>query len=268
MKTARLKNIVIIILVLVNAFLLFLLLSQRMTAQNDYERTAAQLVTLYESNGISLSADILPKSTSLPTAQPQREIAQEEAFARELFDAAVSVDSGGGIYRYYTDDGVGSCLFRGNGSVEATLSRAVDEPTAFCRELCRAYGYTELTESFDGLGGTVTATRSFGGAAVYNCMLMFTFEGSTLVSVSGSFLPQLPEGSETFTPDPVTALVRFLDYRNASGVVCTKITDVSCGYLLRSDATGAQRLLPAVRLSSDVYSYYVDAESGEVIRAG
>ena len=43
MKASRLKTIVIVILLLVNAFLLFLLLSRRAEQTHAYERTVEQL---------------------------------------------------------------------------------------------------------------------------------------------------------------------------------------------------------------------------------
>ena len=63
----------------------------------------------------------------------------------------------------------------------------------------------------------------------------------------------------------VTALVRFLDYRNASGVVCSEIRNVRCVYELQSTASSL-RLLPAWRIETDTYTYFVDCSSGEVTR--
>ena len=66
--------------------------------------------------------------------------------------------------------------------------------------------------------------------------------------------------------DAVTALVRFLDYRNASGAVCTGITWLSAGYLMQSTTSAPLQLVPVMRVDTDVYSYYVNIISGEVSR--
>ena len=63
-----------------------------------------------------------------------------------------------------------------------------------------------------------------------------------------------------------TALVRFLDYRNASGAVCTGITWLSAGYLVQSTTSAPLQLVPVLRVDTDVYSYYVNIVSGEVSR--
>ena len=62
------------------------------------------------------------------------------------------------------------------------------------------------------------------------------------------------------------ALVRFLDYRNASGAVCTGITWLSAGYLMQSTTSAPLQLVPVLRVDTDVYSYYVNIVSGEVSR--
>ena len=60
MKTSRLKNIVIVILLLVNAFLLFLLLGRRAEERDSNERRVEQLCTLFEKNGVAFDRALLP----------------------------------------------------------------------------------------------------------------------------------------------------------------------------------------------------------------
>ena len=113
----------------------------------------------------------------------------------------------------------------------------------------------------------ITASRFVGELEVCNASLIFTFSGSTLTTVTGTFLPPIDtsESGETAL-DAVTALVRFLDYRNASGAVCTGITWLSAGYLVQSTTSAPLQLVPVLRVDTDVYSYYVNIVSGEVSR--
>lgn len=60
MKTSRLKNIVIVILLLVNAFPLFLLLSRRAEERDSNERRVEQLCTLFEKTASPLTARCCP----------------------------------------------------------------------------------------------------------------------------------------------------------------------------------------------------------------
>ena len=152
-------------------------------------------------------------------------------------------------------------------AVEAAVSRAVDDPAEFCADLCVPLGYRTFDVLSDGARTVITASRFVGELEVCNASLIFTFSGSTLTTVTGTFLPPIDtsESGETAL-DAVTALVRFLDYRNASGAVCTGITWLSAGYLVQSTTSAPLQLVPVLRVDTDVYSYYVNIVSGEVSR--
>ena len=264
MNTARLKNIVILILLLANAFLLVLLFSRRAEENAAHERSVAQLTTLLNADGIAFDSALLDGlPDTVLSVQPARDLAAEQALAEGI------IGSGGGIYRYYSSDGLnsGSCLIRSGGALEAAVSRAVDDPAEFCADLCVPLGYRTFDVLSDGARTVVTASRFVGELEVCNASLIFTFSGSTLTTVTGTFLPPIDtsESGETAL-DAVTALVRFLDYRNASGAVCTGITWLSAGYLVQSTTSAPLQLVPVLRVDTDVYSYYVNIVSGEVSR--
>ena len=233
MNTARLKNIVILILLLANAFLLVLLFSRRAEENAAHERSVAQLTALLSADGIAFDSALLDGlPDTVLNVQPARDLAAEQALAEGIIGSVTSIDSGGGIYRYYSSDGLnsGSCLIRSGGALEAAVSRAVDDPAEFCADLCVPLGYRTFDVLSDGARTVVTASRFVGELEVCNASLIFTFSGSTLTTVTGTFLPPIDtsESGETAL-DAVTALVRFLDYRNASGAVCTGITWLSAG---------------------------------------
>ena len=266
MNTARLKNIVILILLLANAFLLVLLFSRRAEENAAHERSVAQLTALLSADGIAFDSALLDGlPDTVLNVQPARDLAAEQALAEGIIGSVTSIDSGGGIYRYYSSDGLnsGSCLIRSGGALEAAVSRAVDDPAEFCVPL----GYRTFDVLSDGARTVVTASRFVGELEVCNASLIFTFSGSTLTTVTGTFLPpiDMSESGETAL-DAVTALVRFLDYRNASGAVCTGITWLSAGYLVQSTTSAPLQLVPVLRVDTDVYSYYVNIVSGEVSR--
>ena len=238
MNTARLKNIVILILLLANAFLLVLLFSRRAEENAAHERSVAQLTALLNADGIAFDSALLDGlPDTVLSVQPARDLAAEQALAEGIIGSVASIDSGGGIYRYY------------------------------CADLCVPLGYRTFDLLSDGARTVVTASRFVGELEVCNASLIFTFSGSTLTTVTGTFLPPIDtsESGETAL-DAVTALVRFLDYRNASGAVCTGITWLSAGYLVQSTTSAPLQLVPVLRVDTDVYSYYVNIVSGEVSR--
>ena len=117
MKASRLKTIVIVILLLVNAFLLFLLLSRRAEQTQAYERTVEQLCVPFERSGVSCDRVLLPKDSDMYSVSLERDSARETAFAEALLGDDISVlDSGGGVSRYSGE--LGSCSIRSGGAVE------------------------------------------------------------------------------------------------------------------------------------------------------
>ena len=79
-------------------------------------------------------------------------------------------------------------------------------------------------------------------------------------------LSELKESRRTDGIDAVSALVHFLDYCGASGVVCTEVSALESGYLLHSTSTSSLRLAPVWRITTDVNNYYVNCKTGEITR--
>ena len=256
MKTSRLKNIVIVILLLVNAFLLFLLLSRRAEEHDSNERRVEQLCTLFEKNGVAFDRALLPDEETHLSLSLERDAAREEAFASALLGTAESSDSGGGVSRFTGE----------YGSADALLSRPVDDPESFSKQLFKTFGYTFLTSQLTDGSGSVTGIRSEKGRLIFNASLTLTFSDSSLTGVSGTFLPALDEGRRTDGLDAVDALVHFLDYCSASGVVCTEVRALDEGYLLQTSSASPLRLQGVWRISTDVSSYYVNCKTGEITR--
>lgn len=265
MNGSRIKNIVIVILALTNAFLLVLLFSRRAQEHAARDRAVTELVRLYAANDIALRADLVPKGMlRLSSVEPVRDLAAEAAFAEAVIGVCDVEDMGGGIYRYAND--AGQCLMRSSGAVEAVLERAVGDPEAYYESLFSAHGYGALYAAINGGSGEAVAARMMPGASVFNAELTLSYAENRLVSVTGSFVPPVEASERGEGIDGITALVRFLDYSNLSGEVCTAITDVRGGYLLQSTASAYQRLIPVWRITTDVSEYYVNATNGEVTR--
>ena len=95
----RLKNIIIIILLLVNGFLLGML-SMRQTSVNDSHRqTAEQLVELFAADGMSLQAEVIPAKATPAGQSLVRDMDRErEVAAFFLCKHPIRADQGGEIY--------------------------------------------------------------------------------------------------------------------------------------------------------------------------
>lgn len=266
MKTSRIKSIVIVILLLVNAFLLVLLLGRQNQQRIAYERSVEQLSLLLTDNGIAFDTSLLPGNASYPAAELSHDADAEAAFARALLgdDAAARSTGGSSVY----ESARGSLHFRTNGAVDGSLNRPVEDPFEFLRSILSDFGY-QLYANISALSitgnGTLGAVREVDSTKILNSPLIFTFENGTLISVSGSFLPSVTLTKRADGMDAISALVRFLDYRNTNGLVCTQIVHLENGYLLQS-AAASPKLVPAWHIMTDVSEYYVNSVTGEITR--
>ena len=81
MDRFRLKNIIILILVLVNAFLLGSLAQRRGAEQDAFRRTAEQLVALFQEDGMTLDPRAISQDRPPDGVTLSRDTAQEERAA-------------------------------------------------------------------------------------------------------------------------------------------------------------------------------------------
>ncbi len=267
MKTTRLKNIVILILVIANAFLMLRLVVRFHDLREARENMVTELVALFESNGITLPREIIPDDTALDIIHLTRDTARERALAEAVLGAASAVDAGGGLYRYYNPNG--TFLFRSNGAFECVASMKVEDAAAFCTQICTDFGYAKMENTLDAHGsGEVTALRvSESCGAVFNCAVTFTFEKGALTAVNGAYAPDGTAAAAIDRPvSAVSALVKFLDHRNSAGVVCTEVSYMESGCLLQSGASASLRLVPVWHIATPSGSFYVNRSSGEVSR--
>lgn len=264
MERFRLKNIIILILVLLNGFLVFSL-AQRRTAERDaFHRTAEQLAALFEENGMTLepgavSRDLPPDGVTLA-----RDTALEEQAAAFLLGDALSVsDQGGGIFHYAGP--AGEAFFRSSGGFEAAGTLAQRDVEDFCRDFCRTFSYEAPDLRLDEEGsGVFTALGIYGKLPVFNCTVTFTVENRVLTAVSGTLLPKT--GAAVPGDQPLSAagaLAAFQQMRRESAAVASTVTDTRLCYELQISGA-SMSLTPAWRIVTDTGDYFVNCFTGAV----
>lgn len=264
MESFRLKNIAIVILLLLNGFLLLLLGWQFMQIQEEREETVRQLEALYAANHLELTVSTDRLKEPLDTLTLIRSVETEKKMAARLLgDPAEPLAMGGGIYDYVSQ--TGAVHFRAAGSFDGVgLSRQVEDAQEFASGFCREFGYRDMETETNGDETTISAVKYVADVPVQNCGVLFRFKGNTLTSVSGAYVSlENAVVEEGGLMSGVTALLRFLDYRNAAGIVCGEVSDISCVYELQGSAP---RLTPAWRVETDAHDYLVDCATGEVTR--
>lgn len=270
MDRFRLKNIIILILLLVNVFLMVSLAQRRSAERDASRRTEEQLVALFAGDGMTLdpnaiSGDVPPDGVSLTWDTDL----EERAAGFLLGKVLTSSDQGGGIH-YYAGT-AGEALFRSSGGFEASGALAEgDGAEDFCREFCRAFSCDPPDIRLDETGGGVfSASALYGKLPVFNCSVTFTIENGVLTSVSGTLLPETGAASATVeTPlSAAGALVAFQRMRRESAAVASTVTDARLCYELQNTGA-AMSLAPAWRIVTDTEDYYVNCYTGAVSAGG
>ena len=199
METYRLKNIAILILLLLNAFLLMLLGYQYMQSQQSDADTVVQLRELFESNQLTLSESVDPLQPALTPMALSRSTGTEADMAAALLGGeAVGASQGGGIYSYTA--AAGSLQFRAGGSFDSTqLSRPVEDIAAFVRSFCDDFGYQDVDLQLSGGSGTATAKTATSRTAIpaRARFFFFAFISSPPYDSSARNLPKSPVAIST-----------------------------------------------------------------------
>ena len=266
MQSSRLKNIIILILLLTNLSLAAVVVSRQADHQKGLEQVRQQLVTLFAAENVELDEDLISTQTPPLSRTLTRDTQQEEDLAAILLGKNLRwSDQGGGIHLYGSDRG--GVQFLDNGSFDAagSLSEGASAPEV-CRAFCKEFGYGDLTFSSDGT--SATAVQYCDGYPVVNCTVSFTLDSGGLLTVTGTHLPDAyTESAPEEAPlSAAAALDAFLNNHRKSQTAVSKITDVYLCFELQSSASAAMTLVPAWCIVTDIsgLNYYVNCITGAV----
>lgn len=273
MEWRRLKNIMILILLLLNGFLLVLVGARRAEAvQYDHaalERTAEVLAD----RGIEVNPDGLPSGGELPPLGLERDLEAEQKLVRALLNEAVEADNrGGGLYLYR--GALGEVSFRAGGELSAVLEDSASwdagSPEDHAAGLLKKMGVSArpLGTQTRGDRTAVRFRQLWNKTPVFSCEVEFVYETGRLRAIRGTLLTA---GQGTEEPGEVlsvpTALLRFLEGVTATGDVCSAIRSMEAGYRIASQPlSGGVRLTAVWLVSSDTADYYVDGVTGALTR--
>lgn len=272
MEWSKIKNIILLVLLVVNGFLLALA-AARWGGERRAEQTAlAQAVQVLEQSGIAVSESAVDDASGLTARTLERDTEVEAALAAALLDEEVSGSNlGGGVYQYA--GARGAVTLRAGGELSAELGEdarwETDDPEAHAARLLKDMGLEGKLVETERDGETVSLTfrQLWDGAPVFSCRLTFTYSGGRLTGLSGTAAlgsRTAAEQGELLTR--ATALLRFLDSVLDSKDVCSTILSMEAGYRTAQDFAGAVKLTPVWLISSNTADYYLDAATGAVTR--
>lgn len=273
MRWSRIKNIIILLLVIVNVFLLALVGLRAWRTRQGERETRERMIEILANNGIEFLPGEVPGKMTLTPWQVTLETPGEEQ-AAWLVGELLSVESAGGRTTY---TGLrGTMSFSSDGEVQAAFPANAwpcdrERITATATEMLNALGVssvqvTDRREEDNAV--TVTVVQLWEGVPVFDRTLALRWEDGGVRSLSGRCLlgsgaPQ--SGTESISSS--TALARFLTALNDGGYVCSQITGLYEGYT--SGGTGTASLTPSWFIETDVWPrhFAVDGLTGAVTPA-
>lgn len=273
MEGYRVKNIVIVILLIINGFLLVLVGARREEARRYEQSALERTIQVLSENGIETSLQAVSHHTVQHPRTTRRSAALEGQLASALLGETVEgVNRGGGLYTYTTDRG--QLSFRAGGELTSALADVpywqTNDPLGQAETLMNSMKLQcRLLESdlVDGTG-RVTYVQLLDGVPLFSCRITFCYENRRLTSLYGDVLVAEETNSEDGDVLSLpTVLMNFLGDVLDSGDVCSAILTVEPGYLLTQSFTDTIRLKPVWYISTNTADYYVDGMTGELSRA-
>ena len=276
MEWSKVKNIIILLLLLVNGFLL-VLVGMRQERTDQYQRSAlTQAVEVLEQNGIQVEEEKLSDVQGLVSQSVERSTQGEQDLVRTLlWEDAVRVDQGGGLYTY--ENSRGQVSIRPGGEISARMAAGggweTQDPLSHAQQLLDNAGVkAELLEAqLEQGSGTVLFRQQWQAAPLFSSHILFAYQDGRLTGIEGTLLIQ-EQGQTSAVGDTgeaitlPTALLRFLDGVLTSGEVSTAIESMQAGYLASQSFSGSISLNPTWLIRSDTADYYLSAVTGELTR--
>lgn len=264
MESSRLKNIIILILLLLNVCLAAVLVGRRADQDATRRQAQEQLSALFASVGITLDDAVIPDRVPLSVRSFTRSLSAEEEVAAFLLGDITSREQSGSSSSYVGTNG--AAVFHDNGSFEAAGTLAAQDADAFCRAFCSTFSYRELQVSPNGTSAAAVLYRE--NSPVWNCTVTFTLDGDTVTGAAGTYLPEksTEQPSDTALLSASAALSAVLESCRTSGAAISAITEVSLCYEYQSSLTAPMTITPAWKVRTDIdgLCYTVNSLSGAV----
>lgn len=271
MEWPKLKNIIILILALVNLFLLAMLGFQERGAVQDQEQAIADTISVLERNGIKMNVSNIPAELELTTMTIERDLESEAILAQALLGECESRDLGSGRYAYQSARGTAEFRSNGNFSIafrEGQRWREEDLSGVLAAMEEGGFAGTVISKDIGQFPMTLTLCQKWQDVLVYSCQAVLTVEDGYLISIVGQRLMGTPqsENDKTEMISVPTALLKILNEINSMGDICNEITSMTPGYVLTASAD-VGRMIPVWYVTTDTGVYNLNAVTGVLERA-
>lgn len=270
MEGTKIKNIVIIILLLLNGFLLVLVGGRWAQNTQSHDAARASAIQVIRDSGIELEEETVPREMSLSGLQAQRDLSHENALAAKLLGSGMTVEArGGDVYRYESERGW--LQFHSTGEFLAEFRPGA---LPLGEETVAQHGAQLLAQlNFEAVmleqtHRSITFRQTVSGAPVLGCQATLNYQDGSLVSITdGRRIPGQPQpGGEESSVSVATALMRLYNGLNELGDIYNRVDSIEPAYTLVVNLAGPAQLTPVWYVKTDTGTYQLNARTGQVGR--
>lgn len=269
MPWSKIKNVVLVILVVTNLALLILVGGQAIQGSRLLSRAREDAIQFLRTRGVEVDESIIPQSMELLPQVVERDLTKEEQAAAALLGSPVTAESRGGeVYRYFNDRG--SVQFHSDGAFSAQLEAEYfplgSDHSEGCLALMERMGLQGNILEKD--GDELTFRQSWNGTPFFTQQMTLVCQGNSLAAVTaGRQLVGTPQEDPLRKNISVaTALISFFNGVNGLGDVCNRIDAIEPGYVAAAALSGPIALTPVWRVTTDTGAYQLDTITGGVTR--
>lgn len=269
MEGSRLKNIVILILLLTNLCLLFFAVQRRYQEHNLQDRALDDVIRVMASKGIAVERSSVPDAGKLLPLTTARDVEKEKDLAQTLLGENMTAQtSQAEVYRY--SSGKGFLQFHSTGAFYGEFSAGAfpaPSPQEDCLHLLEQLDIQ--AEFLNREGDTYVFRQRWKGVPLFSQQISLTVEEGSILSLTarqqlaGEPLPD--SGRQTITT--TTALMQILSGITTLGDVCSRVDGFLPGYKGTTSLSDPMILTPIWSVTTDTGSYQLDLVTGELSRS-
>lgn len=266
MQWDKVKNILLVVLLLIDGFLGFTVASRYLSAYRQEKAFAADLSVVLARSGVDYSAELtVPTQSHIIPLEIDRNRAAEQAMAEAVLTGEVTsaiTDAGKNAFAgdngtvIWEADGTVRAVFRTENTTGDTARKLKQSAKALLQSCGVSLRGGTLT--VDAAKRAVTLTATVAGEQVFNRSLTVTFgeSGETQISGIWSFdLPYATTGEKERIYNVADVLLSFA----AQNKSVNRIDGITLGYQMELDPSGRLRLVPTWRIATDQGAQYIDA---------
>lgn len=266
MPWSKLKNIIILLLLLTNFSLLALDLNRSIHASRLQAQARTDAITFLQDRGVQIQESMIPDVMELFPQQVFRDTQQEARLAAALLDGEMQSESrGAGVYRYFNDNGVIQFHSGGEFFAQFTAGRFPvqgDDPTT--QEAREILSFIEfqgdlIASELNGSVQSFTFRQRWNGIPLMNCQATVNYENGYLSGISGGRRlfgsPQMNRSVAVMTIP--TALMQFYTGMTSElGDACREVTSITQAYVITTSILDPMFMTPVWYITTDTGSQY------------